>query len=409
MSHANPSLPTAPSYDYIIAGAGGAGLSLLHYLLASPILSNKQILVIDQSLHKTNDRTWCFWEIGDHEFESLVQHRWDTISIHAGSFSKELTTNPFSYKMIQGIDFYNYVITAAKLKPNVHWVEAAISNMAEIVSDYIDKEVLVKWEGGFAQGKKVFTSILPFQMNSLASATKYDSINQSANKLPFLWQHFKGRTVSFNQPVFNSKVARLMDFNVPQHGATAFMYLLPINEMQALVEYTLFSEQISEISMYDLVLNDYLAKHYPDFTYTIQHEEIGAIPMTQENFSNFKPPIYSIGALGMAIKASTGYAFQFIQQQCKNIVVQLEQGSPIQTNVHNTRHRFYDAVLLHVLFYHKMEGAEIFKRIFAKNKVATVFKFLSNTSTIFEDIQIMRSLPTPIFLPAAIAVLCRRA
>lgn len=409
MSHANPSLPTAPSYDYIIAGAGGAGLSLLHYLLASPILSNKQILVIDQSLHKTNDRTWCFWEIGDQEFESLVQHRWDTISIHAGSFSKELTTNPFSYKMIQGIDFYNYVITAAKLKPNVHWVEAAISNMAEIVSDYIDKEVLVKWEGGFAQGKKVFTSILPFQMNSLASATKYDSINQSANKSPFLWQHFKGRTVSFNQPVFNSKVAKLMDFNVPQHGATAFMYLLPINEMQALVEYTLFSEQILEISMYDLVLNDYLAKHYPDFTYTIQHEEIGAIPMTQENFSNFKPPIYSIGALGMAIKASTGYAFQFIQQQCKNIVVQLEQGSPIQTNVHNTRHRFYDAVLLHVLFYHKMEGAEIFKRIFAKNKVATVFKFLSNTSTIFEDIQIMRSLPTPIFLPAAIAVLCRRA
>ena len=409
MSHANPSLPTAPSYDYIIAGAGGAGLSLLHYLLASPILSNKQILVIDQSLHKTNDRTWCFWEIGDQEFESLVQHRWDTISIHAGSFSKELTTNPFSYKMIQGIDFYNYVITAAKLKPNVHWVEAAISNMAEIVSDYIDKEVLVKWEGGFAQGKKVFTSILPFQMNSLASATKYDSINQSANKSPFLWQHFKGRTVSFNQPVFNSKVAKLMDFNVPQHGATAFMYLLPINEMQALVEYTLFSEQILEISMYDLVLNDYLAKHYPDFTYTIQHEEIGAIPMTQENFSTFKPPIYSIGALGMAIKASTGYAFQFIQQQCKNIVVQLEQGSPIQTNVHNTRHRFYDAVLLHVLFYHKMEGAEIFKRIFAKNKAATVFKFLSNTSTIFEDIQIMRSLPTPIFLPAAIAVLCRRA
>lgn len=156
MSHANPSLPTAPSYDYIIAGAGGAGLSLLHYLLASPILSNKQILVIDQSLHKTNDRTWCFWEIGDQEFESLVQHRWDTISIHAGSFSKELTTNPFSYKMIQGIDFYNYVITAAKLKPNVHWVEAAISNMAEIVSDYIDKEVLVKWEGDLPKEKGIY-------------------------------------------------------------------------------------------------------------------------------------------------------------------------------------------------------------------------------------------------------------
>ena len=409
MSHVNATPPAAPIYDYIIAGAGGAGLSLLHYLLSSPVLSNKKILVIDQSLRKTNDRTWCFWEMGDHEFESLVQHRWDAISIHAGSFSKELATTPFSYKMIQGIDFYNYIITAAKLKPNVHWVEAAISNMAEIVSDNIDKEVLVKWEGGFAQGKKVFTSILPFQMNNLASATKYDSVNQPANKMPFLWQHFKGRTVSFNQPVFNPKVARLMDFNVPQYGATAFMYLLPINEMQALVEYTLFSEQILEIPMYDRVLNDYLAKHYPDCVYTIEHEEIGAIPMTHQIFSNFEAPIFSIGALGMAIKASTGYAFQFIQQQCKNIVVQLEQGATIQTNVHNTRHRFYDAVLLHVLFYHKMEGAEIFKRIFAKNKAATVFKFLSNTSNLLEDIQIMRSLPTRIFLPAALAVLCRRS
>lgn len=409
MSHAIAIPTSPPSYDYVIAGAGGAGLSLLHYLLASPVLSNKQILVIDQSLKKTNDRTWCFWEIGDHEFESLVQHRWDAVSIHADSFSIELATSPFSYKMIQGIDFYNYVMTAAKLKPNVHWVEAAISNMAEIVSDNIDTEVLLKWEGGFARAKMVFTSILPFQMNNLASAIKYDSVNQSANKLPFLWQHFKGRTVTFNQPVFNQQVARLMDFNVPQHGATAFMYLLPINEMQALVEYTLFSDQILEISMYDMALNDYLAKHYPDCIYTIEHEEIGAIPMTQQSFSNFKAPIYPIGALGMAIKASTGYAFQFIQLQCKNIVIQLEQGSVINTNVHNTRHRFYDAVLLHVLFYHKMEGAEIFKRIFAKNKVATVFKFLSNTSSLLEDFQIMRSLPTRIFLPAAITVLCRRA
>ena len=85
------------------------------------------------------------------------------------------------------------------------------------------------------------------------------------------------------------------------------------------------------------------------------------------------------------------------------------QGLSIQKNIHNTRHRFYDAVLLHVLFYHKMEGAEIFKRIFAKNEAATVFKFLSNTSNLWEDIQIMRSLPTRIFLPAAIAVLRRRA
>ena len=161
--------------------------------------------------------------------------------------------------------------------------------------------------------------------------------------------------------------------------------------------------------MYDDVIREYLNQHYPNCSYTIQHQETGAIPMTHQNFSSYESPIYCIGALGLAVKASTGYAFQFIQKQCKQIVAQLEQGAAINTSVHNSRHRFYDAVLLHVLFYHKMAGANIFKRIFAKNKAATVFKFLSNTSTLIEDIQIMRSLPTRIFLPAAIAVLFRRS
>ncbi|HBT94272.1 MAG TPA: lycopene cyclase, partial [Chitinophagaceae bacterium] len=157
MNNANSPSPAALTYDYIIAGAGGAGLSLLHYLLASPILSNQQILVIDQSLNKTNDRTWCFWEMGDHEFESLVHHRWEAISIHSESFSKELTTSPFSYKMIQGIDFYNYVMTAAKLNPNVHWVEAAVSNIKEISANKSEQEVIVEWQGGFAKARMVFT------------------------------------------------------------------------------------------------------------------------------------------------------------------------------------------------------------------------------------------------------------
>jgi lycopene beta-cyclase len=55
-----------------------------------------------------------------------------------------------------------------------------------------------------------------------------------------------------------------------------------------------------------------------------------------------------------------------------------------------------------------MAGDEIFARIFHKNKAATVFKFLSNTSDFLEDISIMSSLPTSIFLPAAIKVLFRR-
>ena len=413
MSNAINTNTEVASYDYIIAGAGGAGLSLLHYLMQCSNLAKKSILVIDKSFNKTNDRTWCFWNKDASVFENLVQHRWNTISIHAQGFNKELPTAPFSYKMIQGIDFYNSILHNAKSKSNIHFQEATILDITVIDSKNPSKGAKVDWEGGSAMGGYVFSSLLPFQMNQLNTAAAYSNSLQSGtssnNKAPFLWQHFKGRVVQFEKPVFNKAIAKLMDFNVPQQGATAFMYQLPLNETEALVEYTIFSENVLGIAEYDKVLDAYLAKEFPGATYTTTHQEIGAIPMTQIELASTQAPIYTIGALGAAIKASTGYAFQFIQEQCKNIVIQLELGLPLQTKVHNTRHQFYDAVLLHVLFYHKMEGAEIFKRIFAKNEAATVFKFLSNTSSLLEDIQIMRSLPTSIFLPAAIKVLLRRS
>ena len=413
MSNAIISNTNLASYDYIIAGAGGAGLSLLHYLMESPGLSSKSILVIDKSFQKTNDRTWCFWEKNISAFENLVKNRWDTISIHAEGFDKELPTAPFSYKMIQGIDFYNAVLSKAKTKTNIHFQEAIILDIIAIDPANPSKGAKVEWEGSAAIGQYIFSSLLPFQMNQLATAAVYSNSLQagtsSNNKAPFLWQHFKGRVVQFDAPVFNKSIAKLMDFNVPQQGATAFMYQLPLNEREALVEYTIFSENVLAISQYDEVLDAYLATAFPGSTYITKHDEIGAIPMTQIELASTQAPIYTIGALGAAIKASTGYAFQFIQEQCKNIVDQLDKGLPIQTKVHNTRHQFYDAVLLDILFHHKMKGAEIFKRIFAKNEAATVFKFLSNTSSLLEDIQIMRSLPTHIFLPAAIKVLLRRS
>jgi lycopene beta-cyclase len=163
-THTNSELA---SYDYIIAGAGGAGLSLLHYLMQCSSLARKSILVIDKSFNKTNDRTWCFWNKDASAFEDLVKNSWDTISIHAEGFDKELPTAPFSYKMIQGIDFYNAVLKEAKTKSNIHFQEAIIQDIAAIDSTNPSKGAKVEWEGGAALGNYVFSSLLPFQMNQL--------------------------------------------------------------------------------------------------------------------------------------------------------------------------------------------------------------------------------------------------
>lgn len=373
-------------YDYIIAGAGCAGYSLLYHLLQDPILSKKRILVLDANFNKGNDRTWCFWEDQAGPFESIVCKKWSNIEVLKGSMHRSLPTAPFEYKMIQGIDFYQYVTDFAKGFDNVEWVASKILSIDSINAN----SARVNWEGGSANAGYVFSSINGERIQSK------------------LWQHFKGIVVEFDNPVFDDTVARLMDFNVPQMEATAFMYLLPLTDKKALVEYTLFSPTILASAEYDHVLDAYMEEHYKGQAYQIQHTEMGAIPMTSKKLTSSDGAVVSIGTMGDAVKASTGYAFQFIQKQTQQIVSQLKLNQALNPAVHHTRHQFYDAVLLYILENQKMAGDEIFARIFKKNTAATVFKFLSNTSTLLDDIKIMTSLPTQIFLPAAIKVLFRR-
>ena len=372
-------------YDYIIAGAGCAGYSLLYHLLQDPFLCKKKILVVDTNFNKGNDRTWCFWEDTDGPFESIVCKKWSNIEILKGRMQRLLPTAPFEYKMIQGIDFYQYISAFAKGFDIVEWIASKILSI-----NTAHGGARVQWEGGAANADYVFSSINGERIQSK------------------LWQHFKGIVVEFDNAVFDDTVARLMDFNVPQMDATAFMYLLPLTDKKALVEYTLFSPTILASAEYDHVLDAYMEEHYKGIGYKIQHSEIGAIPMTSKKLTSNDGAVVSIGTMGDAVKASTGYAFQFIQKQTQQIVSQLKLNQALNPAVHHTRHQFYDAVLLYILEHQKMAGDEIFARIFEKNTAATVFKFLSNTSTLLDDIKIMTSLPTQIFLPAAIKVLFRR-
>lgn len=388
-------------YDYIIAGAGCAGLSLLHYLNQDALLRQKKILVIDQSLKKSNDRTWCFWEEGVSEFDHLITKTWNTISIHKEDQNYLLPTAPFTYKMVEGVNFYKSIIEEAQLNNCIEWKEATIQSI---------NNNTVYWEGGSATASYIFNSILVYNpvFKDASGIGQLNSLSKTYTKKPFLWQHFKGITIEMQEAVFEMQTARLMDFNVDQQNATAFMYVLPITSKKALVEYTVFSKDVLSHDMYENELVSYLQKKYPNCSYQIVHEEFGAIPMTQNSFIQIKnKSIIAIGTNGAAVKASTGYAFKFIQAQAKQIVDALSKGLQPNAELRRTRHYFYDAVLLDILFNNKMSGAEIFTRIFAKNKAATVFRFLSNTSSIFDDIKIMSTLPTRLFLFTAIRILLR--
>ena len=95
-----------------------------------------------------------------------------------------------------------------------------------------DNDVEVITDEGSFKGAKVFNSI-DFNKHYLTQG-----------KYPVLQQHFIGWFIKTEKNEFDDDVATFMDFEIPQNGTTAFMYVLPISKTEALVEYTLFSEKL---------------------------------------------------------------------------------------------------------------------------------------------------------------------
>lgn len=374
-------------YDYIITGAGCAGLSLLMRMMQHDYFSTKKILVIDQSFKTANDRTWCFWEKSEGLFEPIIYHRWSKLHFFSNTFSSTLDISPYQYKMIRGIDFYNYVlgeITGLKHITFKHAHVDAVENKRHKVQVVLGEEILT--------ADYVFNSIL---FAPLVTGAKYEY---------HLMQHFKGWVIETAKPSFNDAVATLMDFRLDQeHGAT-FMYVMPTTPTTALVEYTLFTEGLLPSQAYDVELKNYIGKVLNVTQYRIIHEEFGMIPMTNRCFPACDGNIINIGLPGGQVKGSSGYAFQFIQKRTAAIVdALLKSRSPcIQPSFAGKRFLFYDSVLLQLLQQRKIDCNRIFADIFAANRPDRVLRFLDNESKLADEVGIIRSMPARIFLPAAI-------
>src|SRR5690242_377103 len=106
-------------YDYIITGAGCAGLSLLQRMMIHSFFSDKKILLIDKEQKNQNDKTWCYWEKQQGFFEDIVYHHWQQIDFYSKEFSARFDLEPYQYKMIRSIDLYKTVLNEAKQHSNI--------------------------------------------------------------------------------------------------------------------------------------------------------------------------------------------------------------------------------------------------------------------------------------------------
>jgi lycopene beta-cyclase len=375
-------------YDYIILGSGLSGLLTAFRMANDAWFDDKSILIIDKEIKNQNDRTWCFWEEPNGEFDSILSKKWEKAFIGNQDFQQSFSMYPYLYKMIRSRDFYKLVFDIISSKSNFTFEKDEILSW-KTIEDSVE-----------VQGKnQVYTS--NFLLNSFFDVDPI--LNQK--KYPYLKQHFIGWFIKTKTEIFDDSEVKFMDFTIEQNRNTRFMYVLPTSKTAALFEYTLFSEDLLEKSVYEKAIQNYL-QNLGITDYEIVEKEAGNIPMTCYPFHQQNSErILFIGMSGGWTKASTGFTFFNSKKQSKKLIAFLKSNQNLTQYHQKNRYWLYDLILLEVLHQNNEMGAQLFGTLFQKNSIQDIFRFLNEEGTILSDIKIMLTLPQWLFIKATFRAL----
>jgi lycopene beta-cyclase len=367
-------------YDYILAGGGCAGLSLVYHLLESS-LKESQILIIDPNQGEIPNKTWCYWSK-----EALPIHpqsaRFSWNSFYLKDEAQQLTKplNELSYHHLNSHDFYAHVLEKIRQFPNVH---------------FLKEEVVALTPTGTEIQVTTHTA------DSYNASFVFDSrVESNDSDQSILKQVFIGIRIKVSEPLFDPKKWGLMDFETRSSNGFDFIYTLPFSTHEALIEYTAYTTE--ERSEEELLkeLQEFLNQKYGSIAYDIQFQESGKIPMSTRNFfSSVSPRHIPIGTAAGWTKPSTGYTFAPIQENCAAIVASLERGE--LTSLHfprKSRFVFYDNILLTIAHRWPKRLPGLFLNLFSSSRPELVFRFLSEKTTFSEEIRLLSGLKFGIFL-----------
>lgn len=369
-------------FDIIIAGAGMAGLSLCYRALKSGIWGDKSIAIIESSFDLNNDKTWCFWENNKGPFDCIVYKQWKQLSFFANNGKQQpLDNGNFSYKMIRSIDFKNLCFSYLRGKSNVHFIE-----------DTITKQYCTNNGAHFSNDECEYRSKIAF--NTLYHQPAIEPPEQ------YFLQHFKGWLIETDQVQFDKTKMHLMDFRPSQKHGCTFMYVLPLSNKKALVEYTLFTKNTLRDGEYNTALNDFIVHHLGINNYRITESEQGIIPMTDHLFERQNGAILNLGSAGGDTRPSTGYTFRNTQKTIDKIIAHYTsaEASTLPKIGFNTKHHLLDSTLLKVFDKGQYAPDLLFTDLFTKTSAQNLFNFLDGNSTLGTDIKVMKSLPAKYFI-----------
>ncbi len=379
---------SVPDADVIIAGAGLSGLSLAVALLDAGLPDDARIVIIDpRETLSGADRTWCFFDLVPHAFDSAITHRWPRWRVRHGTAEVLRSAPGIAYCHIPGERFYE--VALGRLAAAGKRVQFLLGVTVESLDDR-GSHVDVHTSAGVLRG-------------SLAMDSRPPSLTHASGdgKDIHLLQHFRGRVVRSVTPVFEFDTATLMDFDVSQAHGLHFIYVLPFDAHTALVESTFFTEGLLPEAVYEEAIETWLARRKPGAVFQTISRESGVIPMTTEPFDAWPSPrIVRIGTAGGQVKPSSGYAFlavqRFVAEFAPRVVAALRAGGSAEPPaVRSARTVALDTIFLSYLRRLPERAPATFYRLFERVPPGVLARFLSDTGTLADDLTVMRRSDSP--------------
>ena len=340
----------------------GAGLSSC--LLADELLDSGfhgQIDVFEVNKDFYEDRVWSFWyKKQDFKYEHLLAKSWDAQLVMSKSDKHVLDSDFYAYGSIFAVDFFAYIKTKYAENQKIDFkFSSPVDDLTHLFANY---------------------------------DLVFDSSSKSISAKPQqLWQVFYGVKIKTNQPCFDDSKAILMDFNSEHDHAVHFFYVLPFAENEALIESTYFTNTASiEQDVFEKDIKAYLQKHKIE-NYQIQYTEQASLPMFGFNLKPSDEKHFLIGTVGDFAKSSTGYSFMNALKQARFITKNLQNLTKIKAR--SNFHSLLDLIFTQHLLDYPEFAAETFMQFFKANSSDLLIRFLNDDSSLFEDLQVICSLP----------------
>lgn len=367
-------------YDFLFVGFGASNILILLSLAKQNLLANKKVAVLEPHKKNTNDKTYCFWaKLEDpivKDLESIISHSYHKVSVN-GTRIQNIADSPYYY--IKSIDLYELGLQTL--------------NQLDIpLFDGIAEEILTE-ENYYVVN------------NNIRSKYIFDSrppkFHHNKEGIIDLKQSFLGFYIECDSDVFQSDTFEMMNFNIDQSNYTQFVYILPFDSRKALIELTRFGNDMIGIEYAQNILQDKLSELFGNFK--ILDTEFGCIPMTNQIFESSKESgVLHTGTRANLIKPSTGYGFKRMYDYSLKVANHIKSKDFEDINklssLSKPRFRFYDTLLLIILFRFPNQGKRIFSILFQRQNIGRIFSFLDEKTTLKEEVLIFARLPIFIFI-----------